>query len=382
VSALPTAFNVPNGGVYCNRGSDNAASRSSANLWQSGRRELVPSYGQKSVNGMPNHGPSSETIPLAAIVTPVHNGEAYLAETMDSVQAQDYPNLIHIVLDNASTDATPSILERYTAAKVPVSIFRNATLLPLAKNWNAAVALIPGDVKYFRILCADDLIMPTFMSRVIDVAERNPRVGVVGTLLHENDGPTIYSGWPPDREVISGQEAIGLYFRRQCWLPSLHAVYRCCEIVPGRSFFDEDLVANDLAASLRVLTRFDLGIVPADLAMTRLHADSVTTRVLDGEKRHFYEWLVLLQRYASEGLGERAAKAYLVSYRRRYLRQLVKWRFGGRRDLFTLHLRSLASLGMAPTFGHFVDALLDWALVRVGRREGWSGYPFDIVRDR
>jgi hypothetical protein len=117
------------------------------------------------------------------------------------------------------------------------------------------------------------------------------------------------------------------------------------------------------------------------LAMTRLHADSVTTRVLDGEKRQYYEWLVLLQRYASAGLGDRGANAYLVSYRRRYLRQLVKWRFGGRRDLFTLHLGSLASLRMAPTFGHFADALLDWPLVRVGAREGWSGYPFDIVRE-
>jgi glycosyltransferase involved in cell wall biosynthesis len=331
---------------------------------------------------MPEHSPSAQMSPLAAIVTPVHNGEAYLVETMDAVQAQDYPNLIHIVLDNASTDGTPSILQRYAAAKVPVRVSRNATLLPLAKNWNAAVALIPEHAKYFRILCADDLIAPTFMSRVIDVAERNPGVGVVGTLLHENDGPTVYSGLPLDREVMGGPEAIGLYFRRQCWLPSLHAVYRCCEIVPGQSFFDEDLVANDLAASLRVLTRSELGIVPADLAMTRLHANSVTTRVLDGEQRHYYEWLVLLQRYASAGLGEGAATAHLVSYRRRYLRQLVKWRLRGRRDLFTLHLKSLASLGMAPTIGHFADALLDWPLVRFGAREGWSGYPFDIVRDR
>jgi glycosyltransferase involved in cell wall biosynthesis len=311
--------------------------------------------------------PHSEAAPLAAIVTPVYNGEAYLAETMDAVQAQDYGNLIHIVLDNASTDSTPLVLARYASAKIPVKIFRNATLLPVIKNWNAALAHIPPAAKYFRILCADDLITPDFMSRVIDVAERNPSVGVVGAQIHENDGPTIETGWPRDREVMSGREAIERYFRRQCWLPSLHSVYRCSEIV--QPFFEENLVQNDLSATLRVLTRCDMGMVHSDLAMTRLHANTITAQTIDREQRYLYEWLLLLDRFGSVGLGEQTAREYLVSYRRRYLRQMLKWRFAGDRDLFALHLGGLASLGMAPTVWQFADALVDWASMRLGKKE-------------
>ncbi len=63
--------------------------------------------------------------PPVAVVTPVLNGEEFLAETMDSVQAQTYPNLVHIVLDNASTDATAQIVE-HDGDEVRVGLRLNA----------------------------------------------------------------------------------------------------------------------------------------------------------------------------------------------------------------------------------------------------------------
>jgi len=320
--------------------------------------------------------PRAEEFPPAAIVTPVYNGEVYLSETMEAVQAQDYPNLVHIVLDNASTDGTPEILARYANAKVPVRVFRNAETLPLARNWNAAVDHIPADVKYFRILCADDLIAPAFMTRAIELGERHASVGVIGTYLHENDDPTIDTGWPKDREVIPGPEAMDGYFRRRWWLPSVHAVFRRTDIHRGTPFFDENLVANDLAATLRILTRSDLGIVHADLAMTRLHGNSITSRVLVREKRHFYEWLKLLEQFAPVAMGDEKARAYLTLYRRRYLRQLVKWGIEGDRDLVALHLKGLRALNVAPTAAQFADAALDSILMKIQARERWKGYPF------
>ena len=63
---------------------------------------------------------SQEKTPLVAILTPVYNWASFLAETMACVQAQTYPNLVHIVLDNASTDATPEIINRYSGGRVPI----------------------------------------------------------------------------------------------------------------------------------------------------------------------------------------------------------------------------------------------------------------------
>jgi cellulose synthase/poly-beta-1,6-N-acetylglucosamine synthase-like glycosyltransferase len=85
----------------------------------------------------------TEAHPLVAVVTPVLNGEEFLTETMESVQALEYPNLVHVILDNASTDDTPAIIERYRARRVPLLTARNARTISMSANWNAAVALVP-----------------------------------------------------------------------------------------------------------------------------------------------------------------------------------------------------------------------------------------------
>ncbi|MEL6830771.1 MAG: glycosyltransferase family A protein, partial [Pseudomonadota bacterium] len=73
------------------------------------------------------------------VLTPVYNGAEFLREAMDSVQAQTYPNLEHLVIENASTDATPQILSEYENARVPVRVIKNETLLRQVPNWNTAV---------------------------------------------------------------------------------------------------------------------------------------------------------------------------------------------------------------------------------------------------
>src|ERR1700687_3909147 len=54
--------------------------------------------------------------PRISIVTPSYNQGAFLEETILSVVNQGYPNVEHIIIDGASTDATLSVLHRYSDA--------------------------------------------------------------------------------------------------------------------------------------------------------------------------------------------------------------------------------------------------------------------------
>ena len=50
--------------------------------------------------------------PLVSVVTPVYNGEPYIAECIESILAQTYSNWEYIIVDNRSTDATQLIAEK------------------------------------------------------------------------------------------------------------------------------------------------------------------------------------------------------------------------------------------------------------------------------
>jgi Glycosyl transferase family 2 len=55
------------------------------------------------------------TEPRISIVTPCLNGAEYLAEAMDSVLGQGYPNLEYVVVDGGSTDGSVEIIKKHAA---------------------------------------------------------------------------------------------------------------------------------------------------------------------------------------------------------------------------------------------------------------------------
>jgi glycosyltransferase involved in cell wall biosynthesis len=53
-------------------------------------------------------------LPLVTIITPAYNRASFLNETVNSVLAQDYPNIEYIVLDDGSRDNTKEVMKKYS----------------------------------------------------------------------------------------------------------------------------------------------------------------------------------------------------------------------------------------------------------------------------
>ena len=101
--------------------------------------------------------------PLISLITPVYNGEKYLARCLDSLRAQDYPRLEFIVVDDGSTDNSPRILRQYAARDRRFRCFRQENAGQSAAR-NRALQLSRGE--FIGFVDADDYAEPGLVSQL------------------------------------------------------------------------------------------------------------------------------------------------------------------------------------------------------------------------
>ncbi len=306
--------------------------------------------------------------PLVAVVTPVYNGARYLAETMDCVQAQTYPNLIHVVLDNASSDDTPEILSRYENARAPVYVTRNPETLPLTQNWERALTLVPDDARWVRVICADDKMTPDAISKTVTIGQSNPSVVLVGCGFQVMDTPQP-SNWPPGVSVFPGREAARRYFMGEGEIIGPHLLWRADIIHKRRPFYNSDFHGIDTEAAFFALQHGDWGCTTEILGWTRIHEQTESHKVMHARGTHFLDWIQYIEHYGRWAMTPDQFAEHKRTFRRYYLRRLLTWlpRRGGLPKV-AHHLQAMRQTGLQPTLFDFLDANADGLLKRLRLR--------------
>jgi glycosyltransferase involved in cell wall biosynthesis len=111
--------------------------------------------------------------PLVSIGMPIYNEERFVAQSLDSLLAQDYDNFELIISDNASSDGTSAICERYAARDVRIRYFRNHKNIGMIANFNRVFQLSHGD--YFMWASGHDLWDKSFISTCLRELLDDPR---------------------------------------------------------------------------------------------------------------------------------------------------------------------------------------------------------------
>ncbi|MER9302633.1 glycosyltransferase [Mesorhizobium sp. M0293] len=95
--------------------------------------------------------------PFLSVVMPVHEGEAWIGATLESLAAEPTGDLEIIVIDSSSTSATAAIVERF-AHRLPLRLLQRRDLAPWQTKTNLGVELAAAD--HVCILHQDDLWLP------------------------------------------------------------------------------------------------------------------------------------------------------------------------------------------------------------------------------
>jgi GT2 family glycosyltransferase len=116
-------------------------------------------------------------VPQVSVLVSVHNDAHFLGAALNSVLHQTFRDLELIVVDDASTDDTPSLLTAITDRRL--SVLRNGERLGLAASLNRALDHATG--KYTARLDADDIALPQRLARQLERIRGTPPVGIVGS---------------------------------------------------------------------------------------------------------------------------------------------------------------------------------------------------------
>ena len=105
---------------------------------------------------------------------PVYEGEAFLAEALDSLIGQTFADFELIVSDNASTDATQDICRDYAARDPRIRYVRQERNIGAVPNFNRVFEL--SDSPYFKWAAHDDLCDPTYLEKAVALLDARPDV--------------------------------------------------------------------------------------------------------------------------------------------------------------------------------------------------------------
>ncbi len=125
--------------------------------------------------------------PLVSVLVLNWNGEAFVAECLDSLLAQTYPRVELIVVDNASTDrSVPLIRERYGER---VRLIVNEANLGFAAGNNVGISAARG--AHVLLINNDAVAEPGWVDALVREAEADPRVGMCASKIVTYDDPRV-----------------------------------------------------------------------------------------------------------------------------------------------------------------------------------------------
>lgn len=206
---------------------------------------------------------------LVSIIMPSFGTAPFIAESIESVQAQSYKNWELIIVDDCSPDNTDDVVRPYLSDE-RIKYLKNEKNSGAAVSRNRALREAKG--KWIAFLDSDDLWMPEKLEKQIRFMEKNgycfsyTNYAEIDTEDHRN-GITVTG---PKKVTKTG-------FFNYCWPGCLTVMYDAETV--GLIQIADIKKNNDYAMWLKVCRKADCYLLDEELALYRRgRAGSVSTQ--------------------------------------------------------------------------------------------------------
>jgi glycosyltransferase involved in cell wall biosynthesis len=218
----------------------------------------------------------SRALPRISIVTPSLNQGRYIAQTIESVMAQSYPDVEHIVVDGGSNDGTLDVLARYPHLRVVSEQDRGHS-----DAINKGFRMATGSVCSF--LNSDDFLAPGALHRVAQEIDSARGHHVVMGRCRFVDEQSRFTGIEHPCGFESHRRVLEIWKGHSIPQP---AVFWAREVWDNCGPMDETVRSAwiDYDLFCRFSRRYRFHVVDQVLAAYRLHPESQTTQHSEAER--------------------------------------------------------------------------------------------------
>jgi glycosyltransferase involved in cell wall biosynthesis len=162
------------------------------------------------------------TYPKISLVTACYNHKEFIAETIESILSQNYPNLQYVVIDDGSTDGSWEVIQKYQDR-----LFYCERLEGKRDNPTIALNYAFGktDGEIMGWLNSDDILLPKSLFTIAEIFSQLPQVewltGMATTINSQSE--LINSQFRPKNiyDFLSGNWKViqqeSTFWRRELW---------------------------------------------------------------------------------------------------------------------------------------------------------------------
>ncbi|MGV3502469.1 MAG: glycosyltransferase family 2 protein [Adhaeribacter sp.] len=221
-------------------------------------------------------------LPLVSVICLCYNHERFLLEALESVRNQTYPNVEMIVIDDASTDNSPRLLQQYAAAHPEVHLILSARNTGNCRAFNLALEKAKG--AYIIDFATDDVMLPTRVAAQLQAFENlEPDYGIVYTdaeLIGEDSRRLGYfykrrANGQLRPAVAVGEVYVPVLERFFISSPTLMIRREVFDLLGG---YDESLAYEDFDLMVRAARYFKFYFLDQPLTRRRLHPSQLSKR--------------------------------------------------------------------------------------------------------
>lgn len=234
--------------------------------------------------------------PTVSICIPAYNYARFLPDAIESVLAQTFHDFELVIVDNCSTDTTAEVVSRYAAGDHRIRYVCNEVNVGAQENLNRCLHNASGE--FVKILCADDLLAPECIARMVAVFAEHPSVALVASgrqLVDSSLRPLRKISFSRRFRVIPSARVINLCLFNGNYIGEPSAVlFRRRDAQRGFNTTYAQLI--DLEMWFHLLAQGDFATIPEALCIFRQH-DAQETRgnrrafaFLDEEERFYREF--------------------------------------------------------------------------------------------